>query len=164
MQRTHVPSWFSDILPLEPRCEPAYDLQLLRRLIVANDVPLHQCTGSKCMKSCLHDFRQVCLWSLFGLQLSCNDLVISTMNSRLCCSQVQDLAICHPVVCLDKINLLQHYQLDPENLQGNLTKYWDYLQPSHQLFMAWFLHGTLKKTWHRTHIAFGHFQWILSIH
>ena len=45
MQRTHVPSWFSDILPLEPRCEPAYDLQLLRRLIVANDVPLHQWLG-----------------------------------------------------------------------------------------------------------------------
>ena len=29
MQRTHVPNRFSDILPLEPRCEPAYDLQLL---------------------------------------------------------------------------------------------------------------------------------------
>ena len=99
MQRTHVPNWFSNILLLDSGCGPAYDLQLLRRLMVAYDVPLvlpFMCASAQ--KVSMWSFvtmnlDTICIWSLFRLRLTSNGLVICTINSRLCCIQVQDPAI-----------------------------------------------------------------------
>lgn len=57
------------------------------------------------------------------------------------CSQVQDLAISHPVVILDKIHLLLKYYWDPKSLQGNLIKFWRLTSneppPTHGLASSW---------------------------
>ena len=95
MQRTHVPNWY--ILLLEPGCGPAYVLQMLRRLMVAYDVPLvlpFMCANAQEVSEwsfVTMNLDKICIWSL--LQLTSNGLVISTINSRMCCIQVQDPAI-----------------------------------------------------------------------
>ena len=99
MQRTHLPNWFSSILLLDPGCEPAYDLHLLRRLMVAYNTPLvlpFMCTNAlevSMWSFVTMNLDKICIWSLFRLRLTCNGLVISRVNSRWCCIQVRDLAI-----------------------------------------------------------------------
>ena len=95
MQRTHVPNWY--ILLLDPGCGPAYVLQMLRRLMVAYDVPLvlpFMCANAQEVSEwsfVTMNLDKICIWSL--LQLTSNGLVISTINPRMCCIQVQDPAI-----------------------------------------------------------------------
>ena len=99
MHRIHVPNWFSNILLLDPGCGLAYDLQLLRRLMVAYDVPLvlpFMCANARevsVWSFVTMNLDKICIWSLFRLRLTSNGLVISMINSRLCCIQVQDPAI-----------------------------------------------------------------------
>ena len=115
LQRTYLLNWFNNILLLDPRCGPVYDLQLLRKLMVAHDVPLvlpFLCINAWEVSAwgflgMILDMN--CIWSLFRLWWTHGGLVISMWNSRLCCSWLQDLAICHWVLCLDEIHSFSKY-------------------------------------------------------
>lgn len=80
-------------------CLQPPDVKEVNGSMVAYDVPLvlpFMCANARevsVWSFVTMNLDKICIWSLFRSRLTSDGLVISTINSRLCCIQVQDPAI-----------------------------------------------------------------------